>query len=250
MGLGRRRPAWWLASWPKRREARTGATLRVLASRPSAAEGSLDCVFPGNRPGNWGPSTLASGLATRHPETQTNGDGMTTQANPSSDAEDAATEREDSRHRVQAGREFESHFVAYLMVNAVLVAVWVVTGAGYFWPGWVIAAWGAALVLYDGYVYLANALRRPNERSRRSVHRRRRRARHITQAFARHGLGWLIGPRLGRHLVPWRRHRWAHRESVGSSHTAAAFTSRPRGTRPDLRKVGPDRFYPRRPAVS
>ncbi len=157
---------------------------------------------------------------------------MTTQANPSSDAEDAATEREDSRRRVQAGREFESHFVAYLMVNAVLVAVWVVTGAGYFWPGWVIAAWGAALVLYDGYVYLANALRRPNERSRRSVHRRRRRARHITQAFARHGLGWLIGPRLGRHLVPWRRHRWARA-------SRSAPRTRPQHLRLVLEELGP-----------
>ena len=175
---------------------------------------------------------------------------MTTQANPSSDAEDAATEREDSRDRVQAGREFQSHFVAYLVVNAVLVAVWVVTGAGYFWPAWVIAAWGAALVLHDGYVYLASPSCRPTGKSRRAVHRRRRRARHITRGVRSSRSGLANRATTGqapRSLAP---PPVGTCQSVGSSHAARAFTSRPRGTRPDLRKVGPDRFNPRRPAVA
>jgi hypothetical protein len=38
---------------------------------------------------------------------------------------------------------------AFVLVNALLVVIWAFTGAGYFWPGWVIASWGLALVL-DG----------------------------------------------------------------------------------------------------
>jgi hypothetical protein len=38
-------------------------------------------------------------------------------------------------------------WVAFALVNALLVAIWAFTGAGYFWPGWVIASWGLALVL-------------------------------------------------------------------------------------------------------
>ena len=32
-------------------------------------------------------------------------------------------------------------------VNVLLVAIWAFTGAGYFWPAWVIAWWGFALVM-------------------------------------------------------------------------------------------------------
>ncbi len=42
--------------------------------------------------------------------------------------------------------------LAYIVVNSLLVALWAVTGAGYFWPAYVIAAWGvldAARALRD-----------------------------------------------------------------------------------------------------
>lgn len=62
-------------------------------------------------------------------------------------------EWERARHRVQAKREFSSHVVAFVVVNAALIGVWLVTGAGYFWPAWVIFAWGAGLVLHAWDVY-------------------------------------------------------------------------------------------------
>ena len=48
---------------------------------------------------------------------------------------------------VPARRVDESGWPAFALVNALLVAIWAFTGAGYFWPGWVIASWGLALVL-------------------------------------------------------------------------------------------------------
>ena len=44
-------------------------------------------------------------------------------------------------------RKFAGDVVAYLVINAFLVGVWAVTGFGYFWPGWVLAAWGVFLLL-------------------------------------------------------------------------------------------------------
>ena len=38
-------------------------------------------------------------------------------------------------------------WIVYAQVNALLVAIWAVSGAGYFWPAWVIAWWGLAIVL-------------------------------------------------------------------------------------------------------
>jgi uncharacterized membrane protein YecN with MAPEG domain len=57
-------------------------------------------------------------------------------------------ERAAARKRVEAKRSFMSNLVAYVVVNAFLVLMWSVTGAGYFWPGWVLGAWGAGLVLH------------------------------------------------------------------------------------------------------
>ncbi len=36
---------------------------------------------------------------------------------------------------------------AYLIVNALLILIWAITGFGYFWPGWVLAVWGVHLIL-------------------------------------------------------------------------------------------------------
>lgn len=76
---------------------------------------------------------------------------MSTQDVPSPERAPAGTEpdaREEARKRVQAKRDFVSHAVAYVVVNAFLVGMWAVTGAGYFWPGWVLGGWGVGLVLH------------------------------------------------------------------------------------------------------
>lgn len=39
-------------------------------------------------------------------------------------------------------RELRSHVAAFVAVNLLLVGIWAVTGAGYFWPVWPILGWG------------------------------------------------------------------------------------------------------------
>jgi hypothetical protein len=63
-------------------------------------------------------------------------------------------EREVARRRVQARRDFGSHLLAYVVVNMSLVAIWAFTGAGYFWPAWVICLWGIGLVLHAWDVFM------------------------------------------------------------------------------------------------
>jgi hypothetical protein len=38
----------------------------------------------------------------------------------------------------------------FLQVNLLLVAIWALSGAGYFWPAWVMLWWGLALALKSG----------------------------------------------------------------------------------------------------
>jgi hypothetical protein len=40
--------------------------------------------------------------------------------------------------------------VAYLVINAFLIAIWAMSGFGYFWPGWARGGWGALLLLTGG----------------------------------------------------------------------------------------------------
>lgn len=57
-------------------------------------------------------------------------------------------ERQDRLHRV-ARTAYVTHARLYVVVNVFLVLVWVLAGAGYFWPAWVILGWGLALVLHS-----------------------------------------------------------------------------------------------------
>jgi len=57
------------------------------------------------------------------------------------------------------GRTLSEHVGAYALSCAVLVAVWALTGAGYFWPAWVIGVWGFAVA---GHVAAATRAQRPD----------------------------------------------------------------------------------------
>ena len=59
-----------------------------------------------------------------------------------------------ARKRVTDRREFGSHLVVCVVVNACLVLVWAVTGAGYFWPAWLLGLWGTGLVLHAWDVFV------------------------------------------------------------------------------------------------
>jgi hypothetical protein len=57
------------------------------------------------------------------------------------------TARAAARKRIEKRRGLQGGLVAYVVVNAFLVAVWAMTGGGYFWPGWIIAGWGVGMLL-------------------------------------------------------------------------------------------------------
>ncbi len=64
-----------------------------------------------------------------------------------------AVERAQARKRLQDRRKIVTDVVSYVVINAFLVFVWLMSGGGYFWPGWVMAGWGIFLVLHVWEVF-------------------------------------------------------------------------------------------------
>jgi hypothetical protein len=73
--------------------------------------------------------------------------------------EDQTGERGSPRERaiesLKKKAEFRVHLLAYVLVNAFLVAIWAVTGRPFFWPVFPIAGWGIGLVFHAWDAYRA-----------------------------------------------------------------------------------------------
>lgn len=55
--------------------------------------------------------------------------------------------------RLEAKKDFRTHVAVYVIVNAMLVVIWLMSGQGYFWPVWPILGWGVGLVLHGWNVF-------------------------------------------------------------------------------------------------
>ena len=62
--------------------------------------------------------------------------------------------------RSASPRRPDREWAGFLQVNLLLIAIWAVSGAGYFWPAWVMVWWGLALVMKSGPRLLGHAERR------------------------------------------------------------------------------------------
>ena len=67
---------------------------------------------------------------------------------PSSDPAADPELRAMALRHLEAVKEFRIHLTVYVAVIGFLVVVWVLSGAGYFWPVWPAAAWGLGLGLH------------------------------------------------------------------------------------------------------
>lgn len=77
---------------------------------------------------------------------------MTTDGSPTSIADGAEDLRDVAARSLRRRQDFYNHLVAYLVVNGVLVATWVVlgfvTGFWFPWPLFPLAGWGVGLAMH------------------------------------------------------------------------------------------------------
>jgi hypothetical protein len=57
-------------------------------------------------------------------------------------------------------------------VNTFLVLVWALTGAGYFWPAWVLGGWAIGLVLHAWDVFFRRPVTDADVEAELARHRR------------------------------------------------------------------------------
>jgi hypothetical protein len=80
--------------------------------------------------------------------------------------------REQAIQRLKKKRDFQTHVLIYIAVNAFLVVIWAVTSGGYFWPIFPILGWGIAVVanawdVYGRKPFSEDQIRREADRLRR-----------------------------------------------------------------------------------
>lgn len=61
--------------------------------------------------------------------------------------------REQAVSSLKKKRDFRGHVFIYVAVNTMLVVIWAVTGAGFFWPIFPILGWGIGVAANAWDVY-------------------------------------------------------------------------------------------------
>jgi hypothetical protein len=62
--------------------------------------------------------------------------------------------REKALKRIKDKRDFATHVVTYVVINALIILIWAfVAGGGFFWPMFPIAGWGIGLFFHGLEVY-------------------------------------------------------------------------------------------------
>src|SRR5262249_7385532 len=51
---------------------------------------------------------------------------------------------------IKRKQAFKQMLVGYVIINALLIGIWAISGGGYFWPAWVLGGWGIGL-LFSGW---------------------------------------------------------------------------------------------------
>jgi len=66
-------------------------------------------------------------------------------------------ERERARTRIKKRRDLRTHLVVFVLVNAAVVALWIVIDPhGFFWPVFLMVFWGIGLVMNAWDVFMSH----------------------------------------------------------------------------------------------
>ena len=61
--------------------------------------------------------------------------------------------RERAITRLKKRRDFHADLFAYVVVNTFVVIIWAMTGTGFFWPIFLMLAWGVGVIFHARDTY-------------------------------------------------------------------------------------------------
>ena len=67
--------------------------------------------------------------------------------------DDAAELRRVAVTRLRKKRDLQAHLLAYILVNLLINGIWMVTGAGFYWPMFPLLGWGIGIAFHVWDVY-------------------------------------------------------------------------------------------------
>jgi hypothetical protein len=56
--------------------------------------------------------------------------------------------RDRAIERIKDKQGFYAHLLAYVLVNALIIAIWAMAGGGFFWPMFAILGWGIGIAFH------------------------------------------------------------------------------------------------------
>jgi len=68
--------------------------------------------------------------------------------------EEEETLRDLAIRRIKRRLDFKAHLFAFVVVNSFLVAIWALTGSGFFWPIFPMLGWGIGVAFNAWDVYV------------------------------------------------------------------------------------------------
>ena len=74
----------------------------------------------------------------------------TPEPSPSEEDEDL---RQEAIRSLKTKGEFKAHLLAYVLVNALLIVIWAMSGAGFFWPIFPLLGWGIGITFHAWDVF-------------------------------------------------------------------------------------------------
>jgi hypothetical protein len=74
--------------------------------------------------------------------------------------------REAAIRSLRKKRDLRTHLIAYVLVNTMLIVIWAVTGARFFWPVFPLIGWGIGVAFNAWEVYGRRPITGQRDRAR------------------------------------------------------------------------------------
>jgi hypothetical protein len=71
---------------------------------------------------------------------------------------DEQERRDAAAKRIKTRRDFMMHLGSYVIINAMMIAIWALGSRVGFWPIWILVPWGVGLAFHGWWVFFGQPI--------------------------------------------------------------------------------------------